>query len=92
MQRNNLDMVGQNDPIKITNLTKKFGSFTAVDKLSFSIREGEIFTILGHNGAGKTTAIFMLTGVHKPSGGDATIYGSSIMEEIDEVQINLGLC
>jgi len=80
------------DPIKLKNLTKKFGSFAAVDKLSFSIRQGEIFTILGHNGAGKTTAIYMLTGVHRPSGGDAFVYGSSIVNDLDTVQTNLGLC
>jgi len=63
-----------------------------VNKLSFSIRQGEIFTILGHNGAGKTTAIYMLTGVHKANGGDAYVYGSSIRKDIDTVQTNLGLC
>jgi ABC-type multidrug transport system ATPase subunit len=50
-------------------LTKKFGKFTAVDKLSMSIKSGEIFTILGHNGAGKTTAIYMLTGMLKSTSG-----------------------
>jgi len=74
------------------SLTKKFGSFTAVNNISFSIRQGEVFTILGHNGAGKTTAIYMLTGVHKPTGGDATVYGSSIVNDLDTVQTNLGLC
>jgi len=67
-------------------LTKKFGDFTAVSKLKFSIKKNEIFTILGHNGAGKTTAIYMLTGMHKPSGGNAHVYGHDINNNIDLVQ------
>jgi hypothetical protein len=51
------------DPIRIMNLTKKFGKFTAVDKMTVSIKSNEVFAILGHNGAGKTTAIYMLTGM-----------------------------
>ena len=82
----------KNDPILLDRLTKKFGDFTAVNKLNISIRQGEIFTILGHNGAGKTTAIYMLTGVLSPSYGDAYMYGNSINNEIDKVQKNLGLC
>jgi len=60
--------------------------------LNFSIKEGEIFTLLGHNGAGKTTAIYMLTGVLEASSGDAIVYGNSINDDIDKVQVNLGLC
>ena len=51
-----------------------------------SIKENEIFTILGHNGAGKTTAIFMLTGILKPTSGEATVYGDPISTNIDDVQ------
>jgi ABC-type multidrug transport system ATPase subunit len=54
--------------------------------LSFSIKEGEIFTILGHNGAGKTTAIFMLTGMLTQTSGEATVYGNKLSEDIDAVQ------
>lgn len=82
----------ENDPIKINGLTKKFGDFVAVDNLTLSIKEGEVFAVLGHNGAGKTTAIYMLTGVLKPTGGDAVIYGHSINKSMDTVQKNLGLC
>ena len=74
-----------NDPIKLEKLSKKFGSFTAVNQLNFSIREGEIFTILGHNGAGKTTAIYMLTGMLQPTGGDAYMYGNSIKDDLEKV-------
>jgi len=66
------------DPILINDLTKKFGKHAAVDNLKISIKQGEIFTILGHNGAGKTTAINMLSGIHTPTSGDATVYGLSI--------------
>ncbi len=53
-------------------LTKKFGSFTAVDGLSLSIQENEVFCLLGHNGAGKTTVLNMITGMLKPTSGKAT--------------------
>ena len=80
------------DPIRIEGLVKKFGSFRAVDDLTLSIRAGEVFTILGHNGAGKTTTIYMLTGVLKPSGGNAYVYGADIVNNMHQVQQNLGLC
>ena len=85
----NLDVDTQNeniynkkDKILIQNLTKKFGDFTAVKNLTVSIKENEIFTILGHNGAGKTTAIYMLTGLLKPTSGNAIIYGDSILSNL----------
>ena len=56
----------------------KFGDFKAVDELSLSIKENEIMALLGHNGAGKTTAIYMLTGMLHMSSGDASIYGKSV--------------
>lgn len=80
------------DPIRIEKLKKKFGDFTAVDDICLSIRQDEIFTILGHNGAGKTTTIYMLTGVLKPSGGNAFVYGNDIVNRMHLVQQNLGLC
>jgi ABC-2 type transport system ATP-binding protein len=67
-------------------LSKTFGNFTAVNKLKFSIKQGEIFTILGHNGAGKTTAIYMLTGMLQPTDGDASIYGYKISENMSMIQ------
>lgn len=67
-----------NDPIVLQGLTKKFGSFTAVDNLTLSIRENEVFALLGHNGAGKTTLLHMLTGVLTSTSGSASIYGSSL--------------
>lgn len=85
MEEDDVRFFDSNDPIQIINLSKKFGSMKAVDNLKISVKEGEIFTILGHNGAGKTTAIFMLTGLLEPSKGDAKVYGNSINTHIDIV-------
>ena len=57
--------------IEVDGLTKRFGSFTAVDHISFKVRQGEIFGFLGANGAGKTTAMRMLTGLSHPTEGKA---------------------
>jgi ABC-type multidrug transport system ATPase subunit len=59
--------------IEVSNLTKKFGDFVAVDHISFQVKKGEIFGFLGPNGAGKTTTIRMLTGISIPTEGTATI-------------------
>lgn len=72
--------------IKMQALTKKFGKFTACDKLSFSVHENEILCLLGHNGAGKTTCINMLTGMLEPSSGDARILGHSLCSELNTVR------
>jgi ABC-type multidrug transport system ATPase subunit len=69
-----------------------FGNFKAVNKVKFSIKQGEVFAILGHNGAGKTTLINMLTGMTSCSGGDARIYGNSILTDIEAIQREIGLC
>lgn len=61
--------------IQVKNLTKKFNSFTAVDRISFAVEKGEIFAFLGPNGAGKTTTIKMLTTLLEPSGGSMTLNG-----------------
>lgn len=65
---------------KVTNLTKKFDGFTAVDNISFEIKEGEILGLLGPNGAGKTTTIDMLLGLIKPTGGEIKIFGLPLEE------------
>src|SRR5512133_3120658 len=67
--------------IQASNLTKIFGTRTAVDNISFEVREGEIFGFLGPNGAGKTTTTRMLTGVIPPDAGTATILGHDIRSE-----------
>jgi ABC-type multidrug transport system ATPase subunit len=62
-------------PILVQNLTKKFGDFTAVDDVSFSVQTGEVFGWLGPNGAGKTTTIRMLLGLLHPTSGGAYVLG-----------------
>lgn len=76
--------------IEVNNLTKRFGKFTAVDGLSFKVNEGEVLGFLGANGAGKSTTIRMLTGILKPTSGDAFVGGYSIMNEPDRVKSQVG--
>ncbi len=76
--------------IKVENLVKKFGDFTAVDRISFEVPRGEIFGFLGANGAGKTTAIKMLCGLSKPTSGSATIAGYDLVKEAEQVKLNIG--
>ena len=77
--------------IKTTNLSKKYQSITAVDKLNLDIQQGELFSLLGVNGAGKTTTIKMLTGLTKPTDGDAFLDGHSITKEPDQVKRLIGV-
>lgn len=67
--------------IEVKGLTKNYGEITAVDRIDFEVKSGEIFGFLGPNGAGKTTTIRILTGVIKPDSGTATIMGYSILKE-----------
>ncbi len=76
--------------IIVNNLTKKFGSFTAVDNVSFEVNRGDIFGFLGANGAGKSTTIRMLTGILEPTSGDAIVGGYSIKKEPDKVKTQIG--
>lgn len=72
------------------DLTKKFGSFTAVDHISFEVGQGEIFGFLGANGAGKTTAMRMLCGLLEPTSGQGTVAGYDIYKQRDLVKQNIG--
>ena len=76
--------------IKAENLTKKFGSFTAVDSISFSVKPGEIFGFLGANGAGKTTAMRMLCGLSIPTSGKATVAGFDVYKQTEQIKKNIG--
>jgi ABC-2 type transport system ATP-binding protein len=76
--------------ITARDLTRTFGSFIAVDRISFSVRTGEVFGFLGANGAGKTTAMRMLIGLLAPSGGDATVAGFDIRRESERVKRSIG--
>jgi ABC-2 type transport system ATP-binding protein len=72
------------------DLTRRFGGFTAVDRITFDIRPGEVFGFLGANGAGKTTAIRMLTGLLAPTGGSATVAGHDVLRETEQVKRDIG--
>ena len=76
--------------IEVYDLTKKFGDFIAVDNISFDVKRGEIFGFLGANGAGKTTAMKMLTGISKPSSGKGTVAGYDILKENEKIKRNIG--
>jgi ABC-2 type transport system ATP-binding protein len=76
--------------IRARDLTRTFGSFTAVDHITFDVKPGEVFGFLGANGAGKTTAIRMLTGLLAPSGGEATVAGFDVSRESESVKRNIG--
>ena len=74
------------DAIVIENLTKKYKDITAVNNLSLTIKEGELFSLLGVNGAGKTTTVKMLSCLSAPTSGDAYLYGKSISKDAGEVK------
>ncbi len=77
-------------PIQVEALTKKFGNFTAVDQVSFSVQAGEVFGWLGPNGAGKTTTIRMLLGLLKPSGGRLRVLGYDPVTQTKAMQARVG--
>lgn len=79
-----------NYAIEVEGLTKKFGNFTAVDHISFNVEKGEIFGFLGANGAGKTTAMKMLTGLSRPTSGIGKVAGFDISTHYEDVKKNIG--
>ena len=79
------------DAIKTSALTKRYVDITAVDRLDLEIKQGELFSLLGVNGAGKTTAIKMLSCLTKPTDGDAYIAGHSITAQPDKVKRLIGV-
>ena len=76
--------------IECHDLTKRFGHFTAVDRVSFSVERGSIFGFLGPNGSGKSTVIRMLCGILEPSGGSAKVAGHDVVTETDRLKGTLG--
>jgi ABC-2 type transport system ATP-binding protein len=76
--------------IETVALTKRYGRQTAVDKLSFRVKEGEIFGFLGPNGAGKTTTLLMLLGLSRPSAGSATVCGLDPLRKARDVKRRVG--
>ncbi len=76
--------------ISVRELTKCFGNFTAVNRISFDVRRGEIFGFLGANGAGKTTAMRMLCGLSYPTSGSGTVAGWDVMREGEQIKRHIG--
>ncbi|MDP2529554.1 MAG: ATP-binding cassette domain-containing protein [Candidatus Palauibacterales bacterium] len=76
--------------IEARGLTRRFGDFTAVDAISFRVERGEVFGFLGANGAGKTTAIRMLTGLLSPSAGEAWVAGHDVYGETEAIRRSIG--
>lgn len=76
--------------IHVKDLTKRFGDFTAVDRISFSVTRGEIFRFLGANGAGKTTAMRMLCGLSVPTAGQGTVAGCDILTQSEQIKKHIG--
>lgn len=76
--------------IHTDQLTKRFGDFTAVDRISFDVEVGEIFGFLGANGAGKTTAMRMLCGLSHPTSGQGTVAGFDIYRQSEQVKRHIG--
>ncbi|MBN1425623.1 ABC transporter ATP-binding protein [Candidatus Fermentibacteria bacterium] len=84
------DPVHQSSPVICRELSRSFGSFVAVDRVSFEVKGGEIFGFLGSNGAGKTTTIRMLCGLLRPSGGHAEVMGFDVATQAREVKRRVG--
>ena len=80
----------KNTVISVRNLVKKFGSFTANDNLNFEVFEGEIFGFLGANGAGKTTALRILSGLSEPTSGEVIVAGYNAKKEPEQIKKNIG--
>ena len=76
--------------IEVEHLVKAFGDFHAVDDISFTVRKGEIFGFLGANGAGKTTAMHMLTGLNQPTSGTGRVVGYDIRTEYEQIKRHIG--
>ena len=81
---------GQENVIEVEHLVKAFGEFHAVDDISFSVKKGEIFGFLGANGAGKTTAMHMLTGLNQPTSGTGRVCGYDIRTQYEDIKRHIG--
>lgn len=82
--------IGPASAIEVRDLTKRFGGFTAVDRITFSVASGEVFGFLGANGAGKTTAMRILVGALAPTDGDARVAGWDVRAERERVREAIG--
>jgi ABC-2 type transport system ATP-binding protein len=82
--------LSNSNSISVENLEKKFGDFTAVNKITFSVKKGEIFGFLGANGSGKSTTIRMLCGIITPTSGTGSVAGHDIVTEPEEIKHSIG--
>lgn len=78
--------------MKITGLKKHFGDFKAVNGVNLKMYKGQIFALLGHNGAGKSTTLSVLTGLIQASAGSAQVFDKDLFEQMDEVRQFMGVC
>lgn len=85
-----LPATGNGSAVTVRDLVKQFGSFTAVDHVSFEVAKGEIFGFLGPNGAGKSTTIRMLCGILTPTSGSGTVNGLDIRTQQEQIKANIG--
>ena len=83
-------MTSNGNSVEVENLVKRFGSFTAVDRVSFSTRTGEVFGLLGPNGSGKSTTIRILCGLLHPSSGRASVAGYDVVASPEQIRRNIG--
>ncbi|MBN2254873.1 MAG: ABC transporter ATP-binding protein [Deltaproteobacteria bacterium] len=82
--------ISSSDAISVHELERRFGDFVAVDRISFSVRKGEIFGFLGSNGSGKSTTIRMLCGILTPTAGHGTVAGYDIWTEPEKIKQSIG--
>ena len=90
IEHNKSTEVKDENVIEVEHLVKAFGTFRAVDDISFTVKRGEIFGFLGANGAGKTTAMHMLTGLNQPTSGTGTVAGYDICKEHEQIKKHIG--
>jgi len=90
IERTKAKEMKEENVIEVEHLVKAFGSFRAVDDISFSVKKGEIFGFLGANGAGKTTAMHMLTGLNQPTSGTGRVVGFDIRTEYEQIKKHIG--
>ena len=82
--------LSNSESISVANLEKRFGNFIAVNKITFSVKKGEIFGFLGANGSGKSTTIRMLCGIITPTSGTGSVAGHDIMSQPEEIKQSIG--